>query len=99
MIVAFTGAQSSGKSTLLNKMREDVYFKDWNFEAEITRILKEKYTLIINEDGNNFTQMVTIHSHIDNYLKNRNKNCVLDRCCIDSLVYTTYLSYSKKVDE
>jgi len=99
MIIAFTGAQSSGKSTLLSKMREDAYFKDWNFEAEITRQLKEKYKLSINEDGDNFTQMITIHSHIDNYLKNKDTNCVLDRCCLDALVYTTYLSYNKKCDE
>jgi nicotinamide riboside kinase len=99
MIIAFTGAQSSGKSTLLNKMREDEYFKDWNFEAEITRQLKEKYKLSINEDGDNFTQMITIHSHIDNYLKNKDTDCVLDRCCLDALVYTTYLSYNKKCDE
>ena len=99
MIIAFTGAQSSGKSTLLSKMREDKYFKDWNFEAEITRQLKEKYKLSINEDGDNFTQMITIHSHIDKYLKNKDANCVLDRCCLDALVYTTYLSYNKKCDE
>jgi len=99
MIIAFTGAQSSGKSTLLSKMQKDKYFKSWNFEAEITRQLKEKYKLSINEDGNNFTQMITIHSHIDNYLKNKDSDCVLDRCCLDALVYTTYLSYMKKCDE
>ena len=99
MIIAFTGAQSSGKSTLLSKMQNDKYFKSWNFEAEITRQLKEKYKLSINEDGDNFTQMITIHSHIDNYLKNKDNDCVLDRCCLDALVYTTYLSYMKKCDE
>ena len=99
MIIAFTGAQSSGKSTLLSKMQKDKYFKSWNFEAEITRQLKEKYKLSINEDGNNFTQMITIHSHIDNYLKNKDSDCVLDRCCLEALVYTTYLSYMKKCDE
>lgn len=99
MIIAFTGAQSSGKSTLLAKMQEDAYFKDWGFEAEITRSLKEKYKLAINEEGDNFTQMVTIHSHIENFWKNKDRNCVLDRCCIDALVYTTYMSYTGKCDE
>ena len=98
MLITFTGAQSSGKSTLLNKMKEDEYFKGWNFEPEITRGLKEKYGININEDGDNFTQIITINSHVDNYLRNKNKDCVLDRCCIDSLVYTTYQTYTKKVD-
>jgi nicotinamide riboside kinase len=96
MIIAFTGAQSSGKSTLLNKMKEDVYFKDWHFEPEITRTLKEKYDVPINESGTCFTQMVTIHSHIDNFLRNKNKNCIFDRCALDAFVYTTYACYKNK---
>ena len=98
MLITFTGAQSSGKSTLLNKMKEDEYFKEWNFEPEITRGLKEKYGININEEGDNFTQIITINSHVDNYLRNKNKNSILDRCSIDSLVYTTYMCYIKKVD-
>jgi nicotinamide riboside kinase len=99
MIITFTGAQSSGKSTLLSKMKEDEYFKDWSFEPEITRSLKEKYGLAINEAGNNFTQSVTINSHVDNYLRNKDKSCVFDRCAIDALVYTTYQHYTKKIDK
>jgi nicotinamide riboside kinase len=98
MIITFTGAQSSGKSTLLTKMKADSEFDGWVFEPEITRSLKEKYRLSINEGGDNFTQMVTINSHVDNYLRNRNSNCVFDRCAIDSLVYTTYLSHVGKVE-
>ena len=99
MIITFTGAQSSGKSTLLSKMKEDEYFKDWSFEPEITRSLKDKYGLAINEAGDNFTQCVTINSHIDNYLRNKDKNCVFDRCALDALVYTTYQCYSKKTNK
>jgi len=98
MIISFTGAQSSGKSTLLNKMREDAYFAYWHFEPEITRSLKERYGLSINESGDNFTQCVTINSHVDNYLRNKGNNCVFDRCILDAMVYTTYQCYTKKVD-
>lgn len=98
MIITFTGAQSSGKSTLLSKMKEDVMFTDWSFEPEITRSLKDKYGLVINEAGDSFTQMVTINSHVDNYLRNKGKNCILDRCALDAFVYTTYLCYVQKVD-
>jgi len=48
MIITFTGAQSSGKSTLLTKMKADSDFDSWVFEPEITRSLKEKYRLSIN---------------------------------------------------
>jgi len=99
MIITFTGAQSSGKSTLLNKMKEDESFKDWHFEPEITRSLKEKYGLHINEYGTSFTQMVTINSHVDNYLRNREKNCIFDRCTLDAFVYTTYACYTHNYDD
>lgn len=99
MIITFTGAQSSGKSTLLSKMKEDEMFKDWSFEPEITRSLKDKYGLAINEVGNSFTQMVTINSHVDNYLRNKDKNCIFDRCALDALVYTTYMCYKKNVEK
>ena len=98
MIISFTGAQSSGKSTLLSKMQNDSDFKDWHFEPEITRSLKEKYGLVINEGGDSFTQCVTINSHVDNYLRNKDKNCVFDRCILDAMVYTTYQYYTKKID-
>ena len=98
MIITFTGAQSSGKSTLLSKMKEDDMFKDWSFEPEITRNLKDKYGLAINEAGDSFTQMVTINSHIDNYLRNKGKNCIFDRCALDAFVYTTYMCYKQQVD-
>lgn len=99
MIITFTGAQSSGKSTLLSKMKDDVLFKDWHFEQEITRSLKDKYGLDINENGSNFTQMITINSHVDNYLRNKDKKCVFDRCALDAFVYTTYLCYTNNKDD
>ena len=97
MIISFSGAQSTGKSTLLNKLKEDPEFKDWGFEPEITRSLKDKYNIPINEDGDDFTQLITVNSHIDTYLRHKNKNVVLDRCALDALVYTTYGVYTKKI--
>jgi len=55
MVISFTGAQSTGKSTLLTKMQTDERFRKFNFVPEITRSLKKKYKLDINEDGDEFT--------------------------------------------
>lgn len=96
LLITFTGAQSTGKSTLLEKMRNDERFKYWSFEAEITRDLLKKYDLKINEDGDVFTQYVTCFSHVDNYLRNRDKHAVFDRCAIDSFIYTTYAYHTSK---
>lgn len=99
MIIAFTGAQSTGKSTLLAELQKDEAFKDWKFEPEITRSLKERYGVDINENGDDATQIVTVYSHLDNFLRHKNSNAVFDRCVIDGFLYTVY-AYSKgKISE
>ena len=97
MIISFTGAQSTGKSTLLNKCKFDGRFNGYDYVPEITRTLKKKYNLTINEKGDDFTQLVCINSHLDNYLSHKGRKVVMDRCILDALVYTTYLHYNGKV--
>ena len=46
MIVSFTGAQSTGKSTLFNRLKSTDRFRRFNFVSEITRTLKEDIILI-----------------------------------------------------
>ena len=99
MVISFTGAQSTGKSTLLNKMQLDERFRKYNFVPEITRSLKKKYNLDINEDGNEFTQLITVNSHLYNYLDHKGRDVILDRCILDGLVYTTYQYHMKKVSK
>ena len=99
MVISFTGAQSTGKSTLLTKMQTEERFRKFNFVPEITRSLKKKYKLDINEDGDEFTQLLTINSHLYNYFDFKDKDVVLDRCILDGFVYTTYQYHMKKVSE
>ena len=55
MVVSFTGAQSTGKSTLFNLLKSSDRFRKFNFVCELTRTLKEDYNLNINEEGNDIT--------------------------------------------
>ena len=99
MIISFTGAQSTGKSTLLNKCKEEFGDKFVYF-PEITRQLKSELDLAINEAGDNTTQILVVTEHIKNMLKASKQNSILDRCILDGLVYTLYLHFKeKKVDE
>jgi len=79
MVISFTGAQSTGKSTLLKAIQLDERFRKFNFVPEITRSLKDKYKLDINESGDEYTQLLTVNSHLYNYLDFKGKNVVLDR--------------------
>lgn len=96
MLVSFTGAQSSGKTTLLNKARVDPFFRKWSFVPEVTRVVK-RMGFDINELGSNTTQLFILSEHLKNH--HYNKNTMLDRCIIDGLVYTRYLCETGKVDK
>ena len=95
MIISFTGAQSTGKSTLLNKCKEEFGDKFVYF-PEITRQLKAELDLAINEAGGDTTQTIIITEHIKNMLKASKQDTILDRCILDGLVYTLYLHYTQK---
>lgn len=95
MLVSFTGAQSSGKTTLLKRARVDPSFRKWSFVPEVTRVVK-RMGFNINEMGDNETQLFILSEHLRNH--HYNKHTMLDRCIIDGLVYTRHLCEIGKVD-
>ena len=99
MIVSFTGAQSTGKSTLLEECRRSDKFKSFSFEPEVTRWVKKEYNLSINEEGNELTQLAILNRHFHNYLSYEGRDVVMDRCILDGIVYTKYMHSKGKVDD
>ena len=95
MIASFSGAQSTGKSTLLKVCQEAM--PEWDYIPEVTRLVKREYDLPINEDGNDLTQMMIMGEHLRNAYTKRDKHVILDRCSLDGLVYTHWLCNNKKV--
>ncbi|MDB4430316.1 ATP-binding protein [bacterium] len=89
MIVSFTGAQSTGKTTLLNKIRD--LNPNLNFIDEVTRRIKREYDLPINEDGGDITQSMIMTDHIANMYRKYDGDVILDRCAVDGVVYTHWL--------
>lgn len=104
MLVALTGPQSSGKTTVIDRI------KTWasdeglnvNFVSSATRSLKAK-GFTINNIGDNFddTQREVILSHILNILNYHEKGgiVILDRCILDGVVYTNYFYKQGKVSD
>ena len=88
MIISFTGAQSTGKTTLLNELKKWKEFEDYVFIDEITRNVS-KLGMNINEKGDDATQTAIMNAHIENLKKG--DNLILDRCSLDGAVYTHYL--------
>jgi predicted ATPase len=104
MVISFSGAQSTGKTTLLKicqKQSAEVLsiFSGFKFVPEVTRLVKSKYNLPINEDGTNLTQLCIINQHLENYLTLKDSNVIMDRCILDGIIYTEYLVEHGIVDE
>ena len=65
MLVSFTGAQSTGKTTLLDVCAKAVLNDDvihqpvnhWVFVPEVTRMIKRTHNVDINEQGTDDTQL------------------------------------------
>jgi len=101
MFYSFTGAQSTGKTTLLNLCKTH-YSSDYHFVDEVTRLVKRNFNVPINEEGTDITQLFIINTHIENAFRiyeDPKKGVFLDRCIVDGLVYTGYLALEGKVSK
>ena len=94
MKLGITGAQSVGKTTLLNALRSERGLLGFNVCDEVTRRVKG-YGLPINETGTDVTQLLIMQEHIVNVFMH--ENIIADRTALDGLVYTSYLHRMGKV--
>ena len=104
MIFSFTGAQSTGKTTLLEHLKcKNLGNHSFEFIPEVTRLVRREYEVPINEGGDDMTQMLIMTEHIRNLYKGRTDslvrgvNKILDRCALDGIVYTHYLLDKGKI--
>ena len=97
MIISFTGAQSTGKTTLLNRIMEVNPYID--SIDEVTRRIKREFNLPINEDGGDITQSMIMSDHIANVYRKTSGDILLDRCAMDGVVYTHWLHNKGKVSK
>ena len=96
MRIGITGAQSVGKTTLLNALRSEKFFKNYAICDEVTRRVRS-YGLPINEDGTGVTQRLIMNEHIVNVFLH--DNMLTDRTALDGLVYSTYLFKHKRIED
>lgn len=98
MLIGFTGAQCTGKTTLLN-MCKTKCTGGWNFVDEVTRKVKRERSVMINEDGDDLTQLFILKEHLTNHVvDNDDQNWILDRCILDGYVFTKWLHVQGSVE-
>lgn len=96
MKIGFTGAQSTGKTTLLNALKSEKCFKDFDFCEGVTRWVNS-LGVAINEDGDDTTQELILMRHIYNLYTH--DSMIADRTIIDVLVYTIWMFDNGKIEE
>ena len=103
MIFSFTGAQSTGKTTLLNHLHKCNGDYPFEFVPEVTRLVMRDYEMPINEDGGDLTQMLIMTEHVRNVYRNkadhliRGVHQIFDRCALDGIVYSLWLQHNNKI--
>ena len=103
MIFSFTGAQSTGKTTLLNHLHKCNGDYPFEFVPEVTRLVMRDYQMPINENGDDLTQMLIMTEHVRNVYRNkadhliRGVHQIFDRCALDGIVYSLWLQHNGKI--
>jgi nicotinamide riboside kinase len=103
MIFSFTGAQSTGKTTLLNHLHKCNGDYPFEFVPEVTRLVMRDYEMPINENGGDLTQLLIMTEHVRNVYKNkadyliRGVHQIFDRCALDGIVYSLWLQDNGKI--
>ena len=90
MNIVFTGTHCTGKTTLLNILKDQSRLSDvFTFVSETTRTLRDAGKIAINENGDDESQIILA---LKNYeIAVVNKNFISDRCLLDVLCYTKYM--------
>ena len=97
MLISFTGAQCTGKSTLLEQMVHDKHYRKCSFVKEVTRKVARKGCRI-NDAGGDVTQLFILSEHLHNHYS-VDKCMIMDRCIIDGYIYTRWLHEHNKVSD
>lgn len=86
MRIAISGAQSVGKSTLIESLKKDLFFEKFIFKGDVARTLKAE-GIPINEQGNDITQIMVTARFLEIFAYD---NCICDRSILDCMTYTHY---------
>lgn len=95
MLIALSGAQCTGKTTLLSALRNDGEFENrFTFVDEIVRTL-QKQGFKINEAGTDETQIAVMNAHVEN--TKLESDVLVDRCVLDCMAYTIWMWRHHKI--
>lgn len=87
--ISISGAQCSGKSTLLEGLKKDIYFRDFEFIPSFSSEIAKSYKH--SENTTLETQLLMFYYSSINAFRVSKKNEIHDRSYLDVLVYSSFL--------
>ena len=93
MRIGFVGTHSTGKTTLLEKIKESGILNDHEFVTSISRKLKAQ-GLKINKEADEKSQLALLDAYMQTL---GSENFVCDRSLLDPLAYTKYQNKIGKI--
>lgn len=96
MKIGFSGTHSTGKTTLLEALREHSAFKNYYFDVNVTRWIRE-LGLPINEQTSDASQEINMARRAATILSK--DNIIADRTVYDVLAYTLYGHNKKTISD
>jgi len=99
MRICFSGAQNTGKSTVIND-----FLETWPMYEKATESYRDKAknspTLKLNQEGNKESQTIIRDALIDTaQLYDKDSKVLFDRCIFDNLAYSLWLNARGKVTD
>ena len=93
MRIMLTGVHGTGKTTLINSLKDWPVLADYKIVTNMTRELANR-GFIINKSGDDATQLELMKIHLENL---EYENVIMDRSLIDYFAYTLYLNKNHTV--
>ena len=97
MVISLSGTHCTGKTTLVNALKEDPFFQNAVFLDSSGKGLSH-LGIKINQGGDDISQLYFASKDLKQTLESQNEELViLDRSIIDTWIYTKYLYSQDKV--
>jgi deoxyadenosine/deoxycytidine kinase len=95
MRIGITGAQSTGKTTLVNALKELPQFKDYTFATERSKYLRD-LGIPLNTDSTLKGQTIFLAERVSELM---HENLITDRTVIDVMAFTNAAKSIKEADK
>lgn len=86
--IVLCGSSGTGKTTILNELKNDPRFSEYHIVTEIVRDLVKAQGIKINESGEASTQHILFATYKDIFNNSKNYPFISDRSLIDVISYT-----------